>query len=800
MESSQSITLRIRARGIRILFLVSNRQEAFKVIKFYTHIWCGAGNSILPIPQDENEMSYFEDALRTLNPDYIYYFREEDLPTFIQETLKRHPAIMRCLNEESIENHIDGYWMRLSGSPLAQLSHMVPFLRSRGEIEPGNIFHVKLSGLYRDFLTVQAGFPGEKYEQYLTRWHNAEILPAPTDYESYLKTCLFLARAYCPATLTILMTAPTTNLLSGYELSGIDNSLLLFLDDGEELDSLVAFWNTRGSSGRNNRLLLPKREFEENLSLTLSTLQEAYSGFLRLWIVSLMNRESAEEMCNLIQQEAQRLNLDVKAKCAYRDFKFDCSQEALYAYREETVTQAVNTDGSVRLGIKPPIYHENTEFAFAFDAILELPTRWRYVLPCRLSMSHLLSNSLETIEWVEKKDQDVRWLRTQNYVRPSSNGVVGITRPGHEVRIYIHPDEVVISRLLKEDGFSLRPTPPTRYAKGFIRKCGGIFKALRLLREGGADVIRLLRQFETSEVGGQGRITGTVWPRIIELLVGRGYNQEDARSKVKIALPDLLRAGLVRRGFDLQCSECSLKTWYAVDEVDELVECKGCAESFQWALKKPDFSFRTNELAARFVGSGGDAVLMTVATLYGFHFSSVFQLGGELIKEGKIQGEADLFWLAPELFALAECKSHYRVDDEIAVQMEKSLTETIQMAKQLRADVVFLGITVVEGGDKVVELVSDISSRLTEHDSSLHLIMNDQLYLHGNQQVDRATQDALKRSRKPYREWTVGEFKNAVPVANPPLNHDVLDRWHSELKDSSPPEGGGDDGPPGGGG
>jgi hypothetical protein len=52
-------------------------------------------------------------------------------------------------------------------------------------------------------------------------------------------------------------------------------------------------------------------------------------------------------------------------------------------------------------------------------------------------------------------------------------------------------------------------------------------------------------------------------------------------------------------------------------------------------LKKPEFAYKPNELAARFVEEGGEAVLMTAALLNRIAASAFIKFGGDILHPGE---------------------------------------------------------------------------------------------------------------------------------------------------------------------
>jgi len=110
--------------------------------------------------------------------------------------------------------------------------------------------------------------------------------------------------------------------------------------------------------------------------------------------------------------------------------------------------------------------------------------------------------------------------------------------------------------------------------------------------------------------------------------------------------------------------------------------------------------------------------------------------GGDLLRIGEKQNfaEADLLWLSRDVFAIAECKCRYnRLDD--MEDIRASLNKNLETAKQIGAQVVFLGVyTNLENYDSLFDLIQSFSEYSTENNVALHLIVNSNLYLWGDKE------------------------------------------------------------------
>jgi hypothetical protein len=290
--------------------------------------------------------------------------------------------------------------------------------------------------------------------------------------------------------------------------------------------------------------------------------------------------------------------------------------------------------------------------------------------------------------------------------------------------------------------------------------------------------------------------------RELNLIRKDAKNTKDAKNIVEQNLPALLEAGLLYRGYALKCPHCGLKDWYKLEKTNEFVECNGCAENFQLGCKenfqfdnldKLEFAYKPNELAARFLKTGGEAVLSTEAFLSWLASSGHIQLGGDIsrLDEKQSFAEIDLFILVKNVLILAECKSWRLIDESKANDIIKHLEKVIETAVLVSAKVVVLGVVTTSVTCDLHSLVSDVAQNATEKGIGVHLLLNDTFYLMG--QKENAVTEQWKLNvwdlivpdkdlphyqvvsvGEPVREYRWNEGDQLV-------NRDLLESWKQEF-------------------
>jgi hypothetical protein len=243
---------------------------------------------------------------------------------------------------------------------------------------------------------------------------------------------------------------------------------------------------------------------------------------------------------------------------------------------------------------------------------------------------------------------------------------------------------------------------------------------------------------KVSKLSHKSEQSGLKYSQIEEFLKQKlNLSQGDARKIVKQNLPPLLEAGLLYRGHPLKCPTCGLEDWYKLEKVNEFVECNGCGGNFQLeSLTSLEFAYKPNELATRFLKTGGQAVLSTAVFLSWLASSRDIQLGGDLHKIGEKNKftDIDLFIIVENVFILAECKSWQIINEENVKKIIEHLERVIETAVLVSAKVVVLGVVTTSITCDLHSLVSDVAQNATEKGIGVHLLLNDIFYLWGQKE------------------------------------------------------------------
>jgi uncharacterized membrane protein len=519
----------------------------------------------------------------------------------------------------------------------------------------------------------------------------------------------------------------------------------LFLYESNDINIAAIFWNYRRLDiGYSNKFLLPKKDFIEKLEECISILDKFFLSMQELRIYVKLPHEEAIDLANQINTIFNKFKRDIFVRVFYQNSGFDFEPGSVYSSKPIVTTREISLlDKSIRFSPVVPSGHENSNYLFGYDAEIEFTSGKSFSAPFTQTSAVLLSNHIQQIKYSENSPLLKDWQQRKTQpVRPAEKGVTGLVYSNAECHIYLPESEEIIARWLKSKGFIFKLNDHTRYAKGFINRFGGFDKTRDLIMSGGAKIFLAFDTNESdikvSKLSHKSEQSGLKYSQIEEFLKQKlNLSQGDARKIVKQNLPPLLEAGLLYRGHPLKCPTCGLEDWYKLEKVNEFVECNGCGGNFQLeSLTSLEFAYKPNELATRFLKTGGQAVLSTAVFLSWLASSRDIQLGGDLHKIGEKNKftDIDLFIIVENVFILAECKSWQIINEENVKKIIEHLERVIETAVLVSAKVVVLGVVTTSITCDLHSLVSDVAQNATEKGIGVHLLLNDIFYLWGQKE------------------------------------------------------------------
>lgn len=789
------IALNLRSRPLRLAYLVTCLEDIKDAVNLYTHTWGGYANVLLSIHDDDEKIKQLHNSLVKFDPDYILFTNGREIPQKVKHILESYPAQSRPIHQQEIEKFTDSEDKiylpvgNLNWSHQAKLPHIYSILKDLYRTPVNNsrlhLFETPISKFDLE-LSLQTGITSQSYRQYLIQHLGAIVIPSPQNDENFLKTSLCLSTSVVPASLTL------TNLRiqqrsDWFDLGWQDEplALCLFLYEEDNIDIAASFWNTRWFYSL-NKLLFPKQEFLDNIKHYANLALSAIPSLKAIYIAANISRDEAQSLQSDIKSTISQIaGRDIAVYISYSNFYEGVRKVAIYTGSPKTTSQKVHSDDSIRFLPETPSGLETSDFAFGYDAELNLDPGNKLLFPISSEMSTLLSNSLKSIEYDEEQTRGLPSLS----MRATDIGVAGISITGKECKLFIHPDSVIISRYLKSNAnIEIKANRHTRYAEGFIKRLGGLKKIYSLVYKGGIETLLALCSQKSEQCGQETTgLTNFLRDKI-------NIEHKKAQSIINEQLPTFLASSLVRRGMSLKCPVCDLETWYSLSSLGEFINCQGCLEKFQLEnLEKYKFSYIPNELSRRLIENGGIAVLATASLFQISNPPSFIQFGGDLFEPRQKNNfaEIDLIAIAGDILAIAECKYFPKLDSEEQVQKALSssdgLEKAIKVAERIGAQIVLLGVStnLENSNQEIVESLDTGVAKLAEDAKAKGIGVYLKLTGSGvDSDPYRAAinlKDLIPVNTHDLRERGVGEQPSSFGGKINPFDEEILKTWKEQL-------------------
>ncbi|KAF0244086.1 MAG: hypothetical protein FD167_3682, partial [bacterium] len=638
------------------MYLVDNRDDLLDAITLYTHTWGGIANIILPIPKDEVEAFQFKQALNRADPDCILVSARGIPETVAHQPLKESPALIISISREQINEHLAG------NMPIyidyGKLLHFGIILSKKFQTKVSDrlIYLPAINETYKLEIGLQAGLPNDRFRNFFKKQLSARLLPAPETYVDLFKTAFLSLCGSTPLSMTLIETKGGMVFRYGgsnpedsddpLDKWGIDdNSLLwIYLDKAESIAGAVAYWN---SGLRKNKIYLPFEGFTESISVLVPQILKVLPSIRGIVVTASLSEEQATTLQKDIDVAFRNANRRIHISVKYDSYKFNLIRNRFYHDGSpDFASRAVGTDKAIRFKPPIPFGHDKDDYIYGFEAEITLNSGQKLLSPKTETMALLLSNDIKSIEEAFNDTDKAAINYLSRSVRANSDGTAGTVQTGKEVVLYLHPSNTVITHILKSAGYNIKKNDPTRFAQGFVSRLGGFEKSFELVSSEGLEIIKILADVYSVPKLKPGEVLNnenSEYTTKLPLKKGYGFQQiaeplaknlniekKDAFNKVKKWLPLLLSSSLVQRGVALVCKNCGLRDWYALQEVREFVTCSGCIQEFQLDTGPLNFSYIINEMANRFVKSGGIAVLATASLLNQISNSGYIEIGGNL--------------------------------------------------------------------------------------------------------------------------------------------------------------------------
>lgn len=260
--------------------------------------------------------------------------------------------------------------------------------------------------------------------------------------------------------------------------------------------------------------------------------------------------------------------------------------------------------------------------------------------------------------------------------RFSRNGPVYLSRHlDSSVHLNLPEAEQVFIQWLHSQGWNAKLSAPGLLAKQLLKQLKGIWGAYLLANE---DIITLLDDLQGEKTIG----IDALWARLSRIANTFKYGATAAG-----LLKQLVDAGMLRMGIEVQCPICTQRTWYSVTEAHYQLQCRKCNDEFElpsYSPKEIEWSYRTVgpfSLPGR--AYGVYAVLLTYRFFAQLLDDPTTALLSFEAEKGTLKIEADLGLLLKEMrfgyvtieTLFAECKTYDHFAPKDIARMQALATE-----------------------------------------------------------------------------------------------------------------------------
>jgi len=255
------------------------------------------------------------------------------------------------------------------------------------------------------------------------------------------------------------------------------------------------------------------------------------------------------------------------------------------------------------------------------------------------------------------------------------------------VHVTVPQAEQVFISWLDSRGWQATLSPPGLIARQLLKQLNGIWGTSLLANE---SIIGLLDEMQQEKAIG----LDALWAKLAKIANQFKFGRTSAG-----LLKQLIEAGVLRLGIEVQCPICTQHSWYSVTESDYKLQCRKCSEHFDlptYSPKEIKWSYRT---VGPFSLPGRAFGVYTVLLAYRFFSHLLDEPTTALLsfqaEKGEHKIEADLGLLLSETrygrttteILFAECKTydHFkRIDITRMVTLSKAFPGAVLVFATLR--------------------------------------------------------------------------------------------------------------------
>jgi len=678
---------RTNVRPVRHAYLVSARSshQLGRAMSYCCTQWGGISNLIVPVASNLKISPLDEYLLKLVEPDVVvsYLPADSEVGRLRHEKLQAHVSALWPhrdvgLNTAAFETH------DTAAHPLSIIGDQ--------DLSTHQFIDRQFQGPSSDRLSLLAMF-GQVYPEQKDDY--ARLLQygqLPVGLESLdlwaqqMRTDPFSS----PINLTAYGVHP-------YKVEGASFELDAFYEVvvGDSIADLCLYWNlravresTRFTGEQTRRLLfLPSRLLRD-------------PGALRRFADALRSAPSSGATSNLdlAVYRANRQAVKAWAAAVSRSSEFSRIREKV------KVTLSMGRDSSP---IEPPGEQRPLTYAYLQLALpLHFWEGMHYEIPPQIPLSigenvvriepppgyrnrshGMLMLDLESEAW-QRYPQRIEVARTilanARFTRYGVSFLSDVAQKPSEFRFRLPSEWETLVAVFKGAGLTIRESDKTRYLEAVVQLLGGFENAGLLASRPALLLLEALAVPPTARLAQRIVVTlGLTAQRqeevasalkgseiVVELSAGSKSLQQlrdgtlvKHKRQLLPLLARLARAGVVRRGFRLPCTECGLTTWHPMGTVDEVIKCPGCGGSFPLPVELPSGSeiqlhYVLNSLVNRAWDQGVIPALLAMSHVAAQHSAAYCKTAGlELLRAGELVGDLDFVMFAEGRLRAGEAKT-----------------------------------------------------------------------------------------------------------------------------------------------
>lgn len=692
-------------RPARIAFLFSEEDVTtlLRVIRYACTQSGGINNTLIPIRSDCTLYPFFEDILRTQEPD-IFILSLPDVDAGDSKFEKLRSLLKEMFPHRYVWPHIGEHFEKVD--PYAHsLSTIMPLSNDRDvyttdpPFTPRQATRHAFSGSDADQLALTAIF-GQIYTGQESEYSNHLHLVTK---DISCGDANFWKFQFQDAPVSSILNLTSFG-IHPREVSGPTDDIVFNVIVGSSVPQICVYWDIRAIQNatsffpQGRRVLLFPDSLVQDVGALQSLLRfiraappvpdSSSSCDVSFFCENAVATKSFEEQLLQITgiEKTQKLHWNrwsgnTKHVSRQEDHErtlnyllnYLCLPQAYKnGYGQAPLPRPMNiVPGNVEILLDPPAGFQNR---FHQGVVVDLMSDvWD-----RFPKSHAVANSVSSGAWFSNHGCSIS---------------LSVTDQPTYFSFQFPEDRLALRTHFKELGFDTRPSDKGQYGHAILKLLGGLEGVKEIADRETYDLLKLL-SLKSSKKVAQYVIQQMGWKDVDEVAIAQSLANIDmvpelkrvpksvqdltsslrsSKAKILRILKKLSAFAIVKRGMHLECPQCGTPTWYHIEQIAESIMCMGC--SFRFALPveypagsgiEPTWEYTLNTLANRAMDQDLFSVLFAVSYAAGSERIFSLEPGFELIKKGdsNVFAEFDFIFVRKQRIFAGEVKAGNEIEDK----------------------------------------------------------------------------------------------------------------------------------------